>query len=510
MKTNRIPTLLSSGLRAIAVVILACSVLLVPSESSALRSSGTPDLAALDAFYEAQVAANNLKGMAVIIVKADGKSGGSIIYQRGFGMAGRGLPFTPQTPFPISSGSKSFLALSVMQLVEAGRVELDAPIQRYLPWWQVADPEISSQITVRDLLNQVTGLVAGPGFYDDSGMSSRLPPETSMEEAVRDLRTARPMLPLRSAFRYFDPNYWTLGVLVEKISGRSYPEYLKEHVFGPLGMTNTTTTAQGAPAMAEGNLTLFGFPVSYRETINQKYLLSCCGVISTTEDLGNYLIAQLNLGQQGDTRLLSPQSMRVMHAPRTDVEPFMGMQYAMGWTVEEENGIRRVEDPGTWATYSSEMTLLPDQGYGIAIFYNQGCFAPQMFGFPAILDGTINLLTGSQPAGGVSVRAYGWILAGIACLTIGLEIFQLARLGRWNRKARALPTWRKALDVGLPLVEAALLSFGFVHLVAVLTAKTFLVWTALLWWTDLIAWLLLLSLLLLIKGLTRFWLSIRA
>ncbi len=493
------------GISKIGILALVISLLLLETPASAMHDHGWPDTKKLDAYYTSQIAANNLKGMAVIIVQVDG----SVIYQRGFGMAGKDIPFTPQTPFPIGSGSKSFLALSVMQLVDEGKMKLDAPIQEYLPWWQVADAQLSAQITVRDLLNHVTGLVAGPGFYDDSGMSYRLPDDTSMEDAVRDLRTARPKLPLRTAFVYFDPNYWTLAVLVEKISGQAYPQYLKEKIFEPLGMKNTTTTAEGARGMAQGNLTFFGFPIPYKERINQKYLVGCCGVITTQEDMGRYLIAQLNDGQSGETRLVSTESMHLMHTPPAGVKDFIGKQYGMGWWVEEEDGIKQLQAPGTWVTFTSEMTLLPEQGYGIAIFYNQGCIAPAITGFPSILSGTISLLTGGEPAGGITLRTYGLILAGLALLTLGLEIFALAHLPRWAKKARSLPAWRKILAIGLPVVEAGLLSFGFTYLFATVGAKTFILKTAPLWWTDLIGWFLLLSILLLVKATVRAWFIIR-
>ncbi len=488
-----------------AVLALALSLLLSGSSpSSAKQIQDGPIAAKLDAFYTTQISTNNLKGMAVVIVNRD-----QVIYQGFFGDAGKDIPFALQTPFPISSGSKSFLALSVMQLVDDGKIKLDEPIQTYLPWWQVADAQLSAQVTVRDLLNMVTGLVAGPGFYDDPSMSNRLPADTSMENAVRDLRGAHPRIPIRTGFLYFDGNYWTLAVLVEKITGQSYPQYLKENILEPLGMKNTTTTANIPTGLAQGNLTFFGFPISYPETINQKYLVGCCGVITTIEDMGHYLIAQLNDGQYDGTRLVSPESIRLMHTPRSDVKDFMGSLYGMGWMVEEENGIKQLQDPGTWATYTSEMTLLPEQGYGIAIFYNQGCWAPAITGFPTILGGTISLLTGGEPEGGISLRVYGLILACLALLTIGLEIFALARLPRWAERANNMPAWRKILAVGLPILEAGALSIGFPYLVAYLTAKTFTLKIAILWWTDLAAWLLVLSILLLIKATARLWIAIR-
>ena len=82
---------------------------------------------------------------------------------QGFGQADKSGPeVTPQTPFLIGSVTKSFTALAIMQLSEAGRVQLDAPVQRYLPWWRVADPDASAQVTVRHLLYQVSGLSGPP------------------------------------------------------------------------------------------------------------------------------------------------------------------------------------------------------------------------------------------------------------------------------------------------------------------------------------------------------------
>ncbi|MEJ2708934.1 MAG: serine hydrolase [Anaerolineales bacterium] len=96
---------------------------------------------------------NRIPGLALAIVKGD-----QIVYLKGYGRTDQsGRPVTPKTPFLIGSVTKPFTALAVMQLVEAGKVELDAPVQRYIPWFRVADPMASAQITVRMLINQTSG-----------------------------------------------------------------------------------------------------------------------------------------------------------------------------------------------------------------------------------------------------------------------------------------------------------------------------------------------------------------
>jgi hypothetical protein len=154
------------------------------------------------------------------------------------------------------------------------------------------------------------------------------------------------------------------------------------------------------------------------------------------------------------------------------------------------------------------MVLLPEQGYGIAIFYNQGCMAPSLAAFPTILDGTISLLTGREPTGGISLKTYGLILACLVLLTLGFEIHALARLPHWAETANNRSAWWKVWMIGWPAAEAGLLSFGFPYFVASMTTKTFVLKTALLWWTDLIGWFILLSILLLVKAAARLWISI--
>src|SRR5262249_51221021 len=109
-----------------------------------------PDFTAIDRFVDAERQAMRVPGLAIGVVHGD-----QIAHLAGFGRAdGNARPVTPQTPFLAASLTKSFTALAVMQFVEAGKVDLDAPIQRYLPWFRVADAEASARITVRHLLNQ--------------------------------------------------------------------------------------------------------------------------------------------------------------------------------------------------------------------------------------------------------------------------------------------------------------------------------------------------------------------
>src|SRR6266496_1945628 len=193
MKTNLSRTILG-GVRACLLELIALFALPFTMLSvSAAAHSNEPDIAKIDAYVSAQMQANHIPGVALGLVHND-----QIVHLRGFGSAdSTGRAVTPHTPFLLASVSKSFTALAIMQLVEAGKVELDAPVQRYLPWFRLADPAASARITVRHLLNQTSGL-ADPTESVTKGDGS----DAALEHAVRALSAVQPRHPAGQAFGY--------------------------------------------------------------------------------------------------------------------------------------------------------------------------------------------------------------------------------------------------------------------------------------------------------------------
>ena len=189
------------------------------SRRAAQVRSDARDFKAVDDYLTAQMETAHIPGLSVAIVQGD-----QIVYQKGYGQAdSSGRQVTPQTPFIIGSISKTFTALAVMQLVEAGKVELDAPVQRYLPYFRVADPHASAQITVRHLLNHTSGLPQKADTFlwtdQDDGV---------LERSVRYLRTVKLARPVGN-FGYSNANYQTLGLIVQVVSGQSYEAYVAQH-----------------------------------------------------------------------------------------------------------------------------------------------------------------------------------------------------------------------------------------------------------------------------------------
>jgi CubicO group peptidase (beta-lactamase class C family) len=239
----------SGPFAALAMGAVLLSLTVAPL-SAKQTGSGAPDFAAIDRFVESERQAMHIPGLAIGIVKGD-----RIAHLAGYGQAdANGRPVTAQTPMLTASVTKSFTAMAVMQLVETEKVDLDALIQRYLPWFRVADADASARITVRHLLNQTSGFPTGP---DNAGMVGGDMDGQALERGVRSLASASLSQPVGSTYQYSNWNYWTHGALGQAVSGQSYEAYLQQHVLDPLAMRRSYTSQ--AAARPEGLATAYRF-----------------------------------------------------------------------------------------------------------------------------------------------------------------------------------------------------------------------------------------------------------
>ena len=256
---------------------------------------------AVDAYVEAQMRRLHIPGASLAVVEGE-----RIMHLRGFGRARPGgEPPAPQTPFFIGSLTKSFTALAVMQFVEAGKLALDAPVRRYLPWFRVADRRASAKMTVRHLLNQTSGLPSLPGEILLTDFDDR--PDAT-ERQARALRTLKLSHPVGKVCEYSNLNYNLLGLVVEAVSGESYADAIRKHIFAPLEMRHSFTSKAEAQAgrLAMGHRHWFGFPVPAPDLPVPRGSLPSGQLISCAEDMAHYLIAHLNGGHYGCLLYTSP------------------------------------------------------------------------------------------------------------------------------------------------------------------------------------------------------------
>jgi len=356
------------GSKAYTLLVPLCLMLAVCLKASDTLASdtpqATPDFATIDAYIEAQMNEARIPGVALAIVQGD-----EIAYLNGYGTADpSGRAVTPQTPFMIASTIKAFTALSIMQLVEAGQVELDAPVRRYVPWFRVADEEASATLTVRHLLNHTSGLSAAAG--NELPVSAEMS-EMSLENRVRRLSTAHLNRPVGARFEYCSANYDTLGLIVQAVSGQSYEAYVQEHIFTPLDMRQTFTSLAEADqhGLATGYRSWFGLPVPFDAPRPRAYVPSGWAASSSAEDLAHFAIAALNGGRYGNASILSPESLAAMHQPA--VRSYSATQfYGLGWNITPVSGVPTVGASGDAPNFQSRILLAPEQHLGIVNLMN--------------------------------------------------------------------------------------------------------------------------------------------
>src|SRR6266508_1067687 len=237
------------------VILLAC---LASSTAFASQPQATgPDFAAIDAYVEGQMKDIHLPGVAIGIIQGD-----QIVYLKGYGVADpTGRAVTAQTPFWLASLAKPVTALAIMQLVEVGKVELDAPVQRYLPYFQMADEQASATITVRHLLNHTSGISSATG---NEKFPSQAMLDWTPEQRVRELSDNLLAYPVGMTYEYSNVNYAILALIVETVSGQSFESYVQEQIFDPLEMSQSFFyEADTLPSdVASGYQQWFGIPVA--------------------------------------------------------------------------------------------------------------------------------------------------------------------------------------------------------------------------------------------------------
>jgi len=465
MKLKR---LLSGSLCAGGVLALARLVFATPASTKRASSGGSYDAVAsyepIEAYIEQQMRRLKVPGASLAIVEGD-----KIVHQRGFGRARPGgeAP-TPQTLFFIGSLAKSFTALAVMQLVEAGKVELDAPAQRYLPWFRVADPQASAQMTVRHLLNQTSGLPVLPGQVALADFDDR--PDAT-ERQVRALATLKLTRPVGSKCEYSNLNYNVLGLIVEAASGESYAEYIQNHVFDPLGMSHSYTSKAAAQrnGLAMGHRHWFSRPFPAPNLPVPRGSLPSGQLISCAEDMAHYLIAHLNGGRHGDVQILSAAGIDELH--RGVAEYVAGGvsagRYGMGWYERDLGQTKTFAHAGNVPDFSAFMALIPEHRTGMVMLLNA-----DPYGLPPITEkvgmGVTALLAGQQPAS-IRLDFVQWVmrlLPLIPLLQIVGVLATLRSLRRWGRDPAIRPsggrTWGQ--HILLPLVPNLSLAAILVYL----------------------------------------------
>jgi CubicO group peptidase (beta-lactamase class C family) len=362
-----------------------------------LLALATPALAdppaGLDARIEALRTRTETPGMAVAIVE-DGK----VVLAKGYGVRKLGAAGSvdADTLFMIGSTGKAFTSVALATLVDAGKIGWDDPVVDHLPGFQMYDPWVTREMTVRDLLVHRSGLGLGAG---DLLMVPR--GKLSRAEVVRRLRYLKPATSFRSGYAYDNILYIVAGAVIEAVSGQSYEDYMRDHVFKPGGFRDATAEIGkqlSVPdrAYPHGRV---GGPV--RGTGPQKLLderdrLGQAGapaglIAASANDLARWLQIQLAAGAlpEGKGRLFSEAAAKEMWAPVTPMPivpwpaPIDGITpnysaYALGWDVQDYKGAKLVWHAGGLFGFTTLVVMIPEKKVGFAIALNSEETEPRM------------------------------------------------------------------------------------------------------------------------------------
>jgi len=439
---------------SISLLVVVLLVISIPAVGKAQQG---PDIAAIDAYIENHMAENQIPGLALSIVHND-----EIVYTKGYGVAGPdGTPVTSQTPFIIGSTTKSFTALAVMQLAEAGRIDLDASVQEYLPWFSLANPEEAQQITIRHLLTHTSGFSALDG---DKGMLDDDTSDEALEANIRELTDTSLNRPVGVSYTYSNINYDILGLIVQTVSDQSYESYIEDHIFAPLEMNNSYTSKTEAEAggMAVGHTYFFGSPRVSTDAPHPRAKLPAGFLISSAEDLGHYLIAQLNEGNYDDMQILSPEYVALMHQPAIETSE-EGASYAFGWRTNLVEGEPTVRHGGDTADFHSDMAFSPTRGWGVAIVMNY-TGAPIFHVINEPVNEVMRIASGydtghtAQDSSGTLMVVWGIM---ILIVTLNVVLWGIFYWRRWQRAGQLRLVWHFLLPLALDIVLMWLI-LGFV------------------------------------------------
>ena len=328
----------------------------------------------LNEFVAALTQEKRVPGVALGILSAGQTATG------GFGVTNveHPLPVTGETLFQIGSITKSFTAMAVMRLVEMGALQLDIPVRTYIPEFKVADEGAAAGATLRHLLTH-TGGWEGDLFLDTGAG------DDALSRYVAAMAGLEQLAPLGALYSYNNSGYSLAGRIIEVATGKRDEAAMQELVLGPLGLRRSYL--QPTDAMTHRFVVGHGVGDKGAEVLRPWPLARSAfpagGIVCDIHDLLRY--ARFHLGDgtaEGGTRLLSADSMSMMHAPQVKV--WGDDAYGFGWFVDRLAGVRRVSHGGGTLGQSTLLMLVPERGFAVAVLtnaYQGGAIAREAVGW---------------------------------------------------------------------------------------------------------------------------------
>lgn len=351
------------------VLIIVLAVILSFAGNSQVTDAR---LAGLDSMISSILNEWNVPGASVTVVEKN-----KVILAKGFGYKDyeNKTPVTANTLFAIGSCTKAFTASLIGFAVNDKKIELDMPVNHYLPRLKFFSNDLTATVTVKDMLCHRTGLPR----HDFSWYSGAAISRDSLAYLIRYLE---PSAPLRQTFQYNNYMYLALGSLIEEINGKSWETLVEEKLFAPLGMSSSTT----GPLAGQKD---FSYGYTYRNgkmirldflTSANKGIAPAGGISSSANDMANWLLMWTNEGRFQEKEIIptdfyrqaiSSQIVATPNLPSAKNPDFYFFNYGLGWYTANYRGHYGVGHAGNINGFSSFVSFLPTDSIGVFVSVNQ-------------------------------------------------------------------------------------------------------------------------------------------
>src|SRR4051812_31124882 len=357
------PTMPLNKRLIIALALLAPSIALAQTD---------PRVRDLDAYAARAASEWRAPGMAVAIVK-DGR----VVFAKGYGVLELGKPAAvdTQTLFAIGSTTKAMTAMALAMLVDENKVRWDDPVSKFLPGFQLSDPYLTRELTVRDLLTHRAGLPNADFLWYGT--------ENSIDEIMRRMRMVRPAYSMRSGFIYQNVMYAVAGQVVAAASGIPWAEFLRARIFTPLGMTRTVASVAAASHARNVAVPHFVIDDTVRVISNAPVdaVAPAGAVWSSIADMAKWMRFILDSGRVNGTALVQPGTFRELVRPQTMVpasEFYPTAQltqphwqtYGFGWFQQDYRGRKVDFHTGSIDGMVAIVGLMLDERLGVYVLSN--------------------------------------------------------------------------------------------------------------------------------------------
>jgi CubicO group peptidase (beta-lactamase class C family) len=340
---------------------------------------GQADLKKLDAYYAKALKDWEVPGMSIAIVK-DGK----VVFAKGYGVKEIGKSEQPDenTLYAIASNTKAFTSAAMAQLVQEGKLDWNDKVKKHLPYFELYDPYVSAETTIRDLLSHRVGLgtFSGDLIWYRSTLTA--------EQIIRRVKHLPRAYDFRSGYGYSNVMYVTAGEVIKTVTGKPWSEVVSERFFKPLGMSRTLPTA-GTVSKTTNVASPHGLiggkhqPIAWEEW---NAVAATGGIVSSVKDMSQWLMFNLKHGIWNGDTLLTAQSRNMLWTPHnmftvdhTSKDKSAHLRgYALGWSVNDYHGRLRVGHTGGYTGMVSAVALVPDENLGVVVLTNgmKPIFAP--------------------------------------------------------------------------------------------------------------------------------------